>query len=127
MDSEMLILKNNKEAQKFLALKIFDFFQTTATYGKEPKALESITRLFRETLSQYTLDQIRDAFLFYSKFFKGMPEPADIATIIERKCKPPFERSVYISIQKLPAEERTESQWAYMKDYENFIIDGEHR
>ena len=84
-----------------------------------------MTRLFKLALSQYTLPQIQMAFSYYLKYFKGMPEPSDIVTIIERNGKPPFDRSVYINIQKKPPEERSPSEWEYKKKYEKFIIDGE--
>jgi len=81
-------------------------------------------RIFKIALGDYTIDQIRQGFRYYIKHIGGMPEPCDIATIIDRNGKPPFERSVYINIVKKIPEERSTDEWKYIKDYENFIIKG---
>ena len=119
-------MSNDAEAKKALDVILFDLFQTLTLYGKEPEALESMSRIFKMILSEYRFEDIKKAFVYYLKYFKGMPEPSDIVTIIERGGKPPFERSVYISIQKKPAEERSSDEWSYVKDYEMFIVNGKY-
>lgn len=107
-----------------MAVTLYDCFQTVSTYGKDPEALESMNRLFRLVLAEYSGEQIRAAFTNFLTNFKGMPEPADIANIIDRGGKPPFERTVYIAIQKKHGDERTPDEWQYLRDYERFIITG---
>ena len=118
-------LCDSPEAQKILAVTLYDCFQTMPQFGKDPEALESMMRLFSSALAEFTGDQIVAAFAYFLKTFNGMPTPADIATIINRGGKPPFERTIYISIRQKPAEERTGDEWQYLRDYEKFIITGE--
>ena len=108
-----------------MSVALYHCFQGLSTYGKEPEALESIIYLFNLTLGDYTWQQIEGAFKYYWRNFKGLPEPADIANIIDRGNKPPFERSVYVSVMKKQADERTKDEWRYIEDYQEFIISGE--
>lgn len=71
------------------------------------------------------MEKISGAIAFFLKFNNEMPTAGDIATIIERGGKPPFDRSVYIAVQKKHAEERTKDEWQYIRDYEKFILTGE--
>lgn len=97
------------------------------TYGKEPEQLNNLNKLFQLVLADYSIEQIESALRYYMKHNTEMPAPADIATIIERGNKPPFERAVYVSITKKHAEDRTSAEWQYMRDYERFIISGRHQ
>lgn len=117
-------LANDVEAKKYVSIRIYQFFQSLAVYGKDPESLESMVDLFNLALADYTLSEIQQAFVYYLKNLKGMPEPCDIVQIIERNGKPPFDKTVYISIQKKHPEERISSEWEYLRDYENFIITG---
>lgn len=99
-------------------------FQALRTYGKEPEQIEAVIGVFNLVLADYTFSQIEAAFAYYLKTSNEMPAPADIAIIIERGNKPPFERSVYISITKKHGEDRNADEWQYMRDYEKFIISG---
>jgi hypothetical protein len=101
-------------------------FDGLKTYGKEPEQLEATIGLFRMVLSDYPFDKIRNAFALYLKTNTEMPAPADIANIIERGGKPPFDKSIYVSISKKHPEDRNHDEWEYMKDYENFMISGKN-
>ena len=93
-------------------------FQTLRIYGKEPEALESVIAMFRLVLADYPVDSITDAFRIWLKRSNEMPTPADIAGIIDRGGKPPFERAVYVAIGKRDPVSRTSEEWAYLRDYE---------
>jgi hypothetical protein len=108
-----------------MSVALYHCFQGLNVYGKDAEAMESVVYLFNMVLSDYTWPEIETAFRYYWKNFKGLPEPADIANIIERKGKPPFERSVYITIQKKDGSDRSQEEWQYIRDYERFIVTGE--
>ena len=97
---------------------LFQCFQSLKLYGREPEALEALVSMFQMVLHDYTMDQIRQAFALHLKRSNEMPTPADIANIIERGGKPPFERAVYVAIGKRDPVTRTSDEWAYMRDYE---------
>lgn len=97
---------------------LFQCFQGLKLYGKEPEALEALVAMFQLVLHDYTMDQIRRAFALHLKRSNEMPAPADIANIIERGNRPPFERAVYVNLSRKPPEHRTSDEWAYMRDYE---------
>ena len=101
---------------------LFLCFQSLKLYGKEPEALEALVNIFQMVLHDYTMDQIRQAFTLHLKRSNEMPTPADIANIIERGNKPPFERAVYVNLSRKPSEARTSDEWAYMREYENYAI-----
>lgn len=113
-------------AQTELTVMLMQCFQALKLYGKEPEQIEGVIAMFRMVLADYPMDKIRAAFGFYLRHNSEMPAPADIATIIERGGKPPFERAVYVSLSKKHAEERTSAEWDYMRDYERFSISGKH-
>lgn len=93
-------------------------FDALKTYGKEPKQLDSVKKLMQFALSDYNIQQVREAFAFYFKHYEEFPTPAAIVNIIERGGKPPFERSIYINLTKKRPEERDSDEWAYIREYE---------
>ena len=105
---------------------LYQCFQSLKTYGKEPEAFESIIAMFNLALSDFSIDEIEKAFGFYIRHNPDMPAPADIATIIMRGNRPPFDKTVYVSISKKHAEDRTSSEWQYMREYETFIRSGKY-
>jgi len=88
--------------------------------------MKHVNSMFQLVLADYPIDKIRSAFTYYLKFNSDLPAPADIATIIERGNKPPFDRAVYVAISKKQAEDRTSDEWKYMRDYEHFIVTGKN-
>ena len=70
--------------------------------------------------------EIRAAFQLYLFSNSEMPAPADIAQIILRKGKPPFERAVYIRIAGTRPEDRSPEEWQYLRDYEQFVVSGRY-
>ena len=101
---------------------LFQCFQSLKLYGREPEALEALVSMFQMVLRDFTIDQIRQAFTLHLKRSNEMPAPADIASIIERGGKPPFERAVYVSLSRKAAEQRTSDEWTYMSEYEAYVI-----
>lgn len=102
------------------------------SYGKEPEQLEGIIAMFNLVLGDYTQPQIEQAFAFYLRHHNEMPAPADIANIIERGGKPPFDKAVYLSIcKKLAADPYaynaiSPAEREYKTDYEKFMITGKN-
>lgn len=99
-------------------------FDALATYGKEPEQLDSVKKLMQFVLADFTIQQIREAFAYYFKNNNGFPEPADIAQIIIRGNKPPFDKAVYVNICRKPPENRDSDEWEYIRDYERFMLRG---
>lgn len=116
---------HDNEGKKRLGETLQMFFDALKTYGKQPAQMENVAKLFQFALADYSYDQIRKAFAQYVKTSSEMPAPADIVNIIERNGKPPFEKAVYIAIQKKYAGDRTDSDWQYLREYENYITKGE--
>ncbi len=92
--------------------------------GNKPKPIVTpiIEASAFEAIDSLTQDQMR----VLLKRGHGLPEPADIATIIERGNKPPFDKAVYVSISKKDMADRKSHEWQYMKDYERFIVTGKN-
>ena len=99
-------------------------FDGLKVYGKEPDQLDNANKLFCLVLADYHIEQIESALKYYLKHNNEFPAPADIANIIERGNKPPLDKTVYVSISKKYAEDRTDVEWEYMKDYEEFMLRG---
>ncbi len=104
---------------------LYQCFQTLKLYGKEPDSLESATAMFQLVLADYPFDKIKSAFAFYLGHNSEFPAPADIANIINRGMKPPFDKTVYVTISKKDAEMRSHEEWEYMREYEQFSIRGD--
>ena len=114
----VVTLGESPKAKQELATMLFQCFQGLKLYGKEPEALEALVGMFQIVLDGYTMDQIRRAFALHLRRSNEMPAPADIANIVERGNRPPFERAVYVNLGRKPPEDRTSDEWAYMRDYE---------
>lgn len=119
---QALALRNDQPGRARIAEGIVLFFDTLKTYGKEPEQIENVTKMFLWVLADYPVEQILDAMAFYAKHYPDMPAPADIANIIERGNKPPLRESVYIQISKKLPDTRSSEEWAYMREYERFML-----
>lgn len=125
-------LHQSHEAKTKLANMLYQCFQSLKLYGKEPEALESTVAMFNLVLADYPFDKIEKAFVFYLQKNSEMPAPADIANIIERGGKPPFDRSVYLSLVKRKSADPyaynvlTHEEAQYIKDYEKFMVSGKN-
>lgn len=117
-------LRNDVDGTKELIVVIRQCFNSLKVYGKEPEQVESIIQMFRMILADYPFEKILKAFALYLKTNTEMPAPADIANIIERGGKPPFDKSIYVSISKKHPEDRDSDDWQYMRDYEKFMVTG---
>jgi hypothetical protein len=95
-------------------------------YGKEPEQLSNAEKLFQMVLSDYDIASIEKAVRFYMRHNSEFPAPADIANIIERGNKPPFEKTYYVALSKKQPEMRTQDEWDYMRDYERFLRTGKN-
>lgn len=121
---QAVTLLEDPKGKQELATILFQCFQSLKLYGKEPEALEATVAMFQIVLADYPFEKVKAAFAFYLKHSSELPAPADIANIIERGNKPPFDRAVYIAISKKQPEDRDKEEWAYMRDYERFTISG---
>jgi len=84
-------LSESKEAQLELCELIYDTYNACKSYGRQPETLKSYTKIFKITLEDYNILQIRDAFKHYWKTQSDFPAPADIVKIIESN-KPKINR-----------------------------------
>lgn len=105
---------------------LYQCFQSLKVYGKEPEAFDAVCAMHMLVLGDYPMKQIREAFAKHLKNSNELPSPSDIANIIERGGKPPFEKAVYVSISKKMPEERSKSEWEYLQDYEYFQCTGDY-
>lgn len=117
-------MKDDQQGRTRLNEVILMAFDALKTYGKEPEQLDSVKKLMHFALADYNIQQVREAFAYYFKHNSEFPAPADIVQIIERGNKPPFDRSVYVTISKKQADQRTSAEWAYMRDYEDWNLNG---
>lgn len=130
--SNSVTLVNDPEGRQELTNFLFQCFDALKVYGKEPGQMKAVNAMFQLVLSEYPIDKIRDAFAFYLKHNSDLPAPADIATIIERGNKPPFDKAVYTSICKRLAADPyaygviTHAEHQYKTDYEKFIVSGKN-
>jgi hypothetical protein len=114
------------EGQKQLANLLASCFDIFPLYGREPEAAANVVRAFRITLAEFEIEKIAQAFRFHLRTSKEFPLPADIANIIQRGNKPPFERSVYVSMTRKHPEDRTSEEWAYIREFEKFNLTGRY-
>lgn len=120
-----LALREDQTAKRELTNILAQCYDALKVYGKEPEQLNNLNKMFHFVLSDYPIDKIKEAFRYYLKNYTEMPAPADIARIIDRGgSKPPLDRTVYVTISKKRADERTSEEWAYMREYEAFQIRG---
>lgn len=117
---------DDQEGRKRLGNLLASCFDIFPLYGREPEAAANVVRAFHITLADFGIEQITQAFRFHLRTSKEFPLPADIANIIQRGNKPPFERSVYVSMTKKHPEDRTSEEWAYIRDYEKFNLTGRY-
>lgn len=114
------------EAKKELGKLLSACFNIFPAYGKDPEAGADIVSGFMLVLADFNIDQIRSAFTTHLGNNKQFPVPADIAHIIQRGNKPPFEAAVFISLQKKEADMRTPAEWEYIRDYERHRVSGRY-
>lgn len=122
--STILPLMRDQAGKKQLGNLLASCFDIFPLYGREPEAAANVVRAFHITLADFGIAQIEQAFRFHLQNYKEFPLPADIANIIRRGNKPPFERSVYVSMTRKHPEDRTSAEWAYIRDFEKFNLTG---
>jgi len=98
LEAQELTLSESSKARGQMALMVSQCFDALRQYGKEPEQVEGVVRLFSLVLAPYSMKQISQAFSVYLSRYSEMPTPADIAQIIRRGGKPPFEKSVYVAL-----------------------------
>lgn len=117
-------MKADPAGKKRIGEAISLFYDALKTYGKEPEQMEAVVKLFNFALADYPVQKIIDAMAYYVKNNTEFPAPADIVQIIERGNKPPFSASVYTTISKKHPADRSSDEWAYMREYEAYMIEG---
>ena len=122
--SEIVPLRKDPTGKRRIAEGVVLYFDTLKTYGKDPGQIENVTKMFLWVLADYPVEKILEAMAYYARHNSEFPAPADIANIIQRGNKPPLERSVYVAVSKKRPEERTAEEWGYMREYEEFLING---
>lgn len=122
---QTLALRESQDAKRALTNLLFQCYDALRVYGKEPEQLDNLNKMFHFVLADYSQEQIEKAFVYYLRHNSEMPAPADIAQIIERGGdKPPYDKSVYVTISKKHPADRSSDEWQYMKGYENYILRG---
>lgn len=119
-----MALREDQDAKRTLTNLLSQCYDAQKVYGKEPEQLENLNKMFHFVLADYPIEKIQQAFKYYLKHNAEMPAAADIAQIIERGNKPPFDRAVYTAISKKHAADRDSDDWAYMREYESYILRG---
>lgn len=122
--SQIAPISQDLAGRESLALILGQCFQALNLYGKEPEQIEAAIALHQMVLSDYSIDQIRPAFIRWLATNSTFPAPADIVSLIKRGGKPPLDRAVYVSISRKPGDQRTKADWQYIRDYEEFMIHG---
>lgn len=85
----------------------------------------NLNAMFQFVLADYHYEKIQEAFKFYLSTSSELPAPADIVAIIKRGNKPPFDKAVYTALSKKKDYQRSFAEDQYVKDYENFLVNGE--
>lgn len=106
---------------------LFQCFAALKVYGKQPEELAAVNAMFQLVLSDYAMADIRKAFGVYLRRHNDLPAPADIVQIIERDGKPPLDRAVYVAVSKKQPEDRSDTDWSYMREYERYAKTGQWR
>lgn len=125
-------LINDPQGRQELSNFLFQCFDSLKVYGKEPEQMKAVNSMFQTVLADYPFDKVKSAFTYYLKHNSDLPAPADIATIIERGNKPPFDRSVYLAIRKRKDADPyaygviTRDEEQYCQDYERWIVTGKN-
>ena len=122
--SQIAPISQDLAGRESLALILGQCFQALNLYGKEPEQIEAAIALHQMVLSDYSIDQIRPAFVKWLQINNTFPAPADIVSLIRRGGKPPLDRAVYVAISKKPGDQRTSADWEYMRDYEKSMMEG---
>lgn len=123
-EKSSLPMKADPQGKKRIGEAISLFHDALKTYGKEPDQMEAVVKLFNFALADYPVDKIIDAMAYYVRNYTDFPAPADIVQIIERGNKPPFSPAVYTTISKKHPSDRSSEEWAYMRQYERFMLEG---
>lgn len=121
-----MALNDDAEGIKSLSNLLAQCFDIFPLYGREPEAADNIRKAFRLALADYPIEKIKAAFRYHLRISKDFPVPADIVSIIERGNKPPFERSVYIALCRKEKEFLSDEEWAYIRDYDRFVVSGKY-
>jgi len=121
-----LVLKDDQDGIKALSNLLAQCFDIFPLYGREPEAVDNIRKGFRLTLADYPIDKITEAFRYHLKISRDFPVPADIAIIIERGNKPPFDRAVYAYITHKDHYHITNDEWDYINEYKRFMVSGKY-
>ena len=94
------------------------------TYGKQPEALLSITKVMLRDLADFPPEKILNAFKLHAQRSDEFPTTADIIGLIKRNGRPPLRESDIIAIRKKPGDTRTDDEWAMLREWEAQQQDG---
>jgi len=133
--SKGLALTSDQQGQCQLGELLSACFASLQLYGKEPEQLVNTVKLFRLVLAEFTIEEIRRAFVIHLKRSTQMPTPAEIVGLIQRDGRPPLDKSTYIAlVQKRERtteiysygtyDDLTREEKAYILEYEQFNIHG---
>lgn len=113
-------LADDVAGQQVLAKRLYAEFHAMRTYGKEPESLESILPLFQNAVAKYPIQKILAALDLHASRSQEFPTRYDIVNLLKRGGRPPLSESMAVQISRKDPEERTDSDWAYMREFEAF-------
>lgn len=119
------VLRDDKESQANLAGMLAQCFDGLKLYGKTADQLTNTVKLFRMVLADFPFDKVERAFIKHLQMSDEMPTPASIVSLIQRDGKPPLNKEVYTALSRKKDYSRSHAEDAYMKEYEDFHINGE--
>lgn len=112
------LLRIDTKAQAQLSALVSQCFNALNVFGKNESQLSDTAGLFAFVLADYPAAAIEPAFKTFLERNSRMPTPADIAAIIRRQGRPPFDQAVYVALSRKPYPQRTKAEDAYLADYE---------
>lgn len=86
-------------------------------FGKDSNALKDMTRAFIEDLTEYSEDQITNAFKSWRRQSSGMPTPANIIDSINTVISTKKASHKKFSEWQMNPEQGYEKNWSGFKDY----------
>lgn len=98
------------------------------TYGKTPEQMEKLAQMIVYAFSDKPAQDVREALAKMALYSSELPTVAELAQVIYRKGKPPFDKTVYLGLARKRDNGDgmllSSDDWAYLRDYENYMKSG---
>lgn len=117
-------ISQDQAGQKALAVELYQRFQASKTYGKDPEALDSIIAVFVRDLAEYPIEKVMQAVKTHSERSPEFPTVADIVGLIKRNGRREIKESDIIAIRRKDGEDRTRQDWDMLRQWEEQLSEG---